>query len=391
MTRIISYFSPILVIFFFILLTCVLVLQLTFSGKALVPAVALAADNKTTYSLTQLYNILQRSVVQIDVYDSKLGPLGWGSGFIYDSNGHIVTNQHVAEMPGAGTLSYDAIFSDGGVYSATFIGSDPSSDLAVLHIENASKLNLIPLTLGNSTQVKPGEQIAVFGSAEGLIGTLTEGIVSAVGRSSFSGAASAEKNMLTGMPNLGVEFEQPEFIQTEASVNHGNSGGPAVNMRAEVIGVSDLGIPGAENLNFLVPSDTVKRIVPQLISNGVYRHPWLGVEGVDMTSSIGKILNFKDPKGFLVVNVDENSPASKAGVLGGDRPTSVPREGRSVSIDGDVIISVDGKEIRNKHDLLLYLESKNVGQDVNLTVIRDGSPQQINVVLGQRPGLNELS
>lgn len=344
--------------------------------------------NQKNYSLTELYKIIEKSVVQIDVYDTRLGALGLGSGFIYDNQGHVVTNHHVADQARVSALSYDVIFSDGHVYSAKLIGTDPFSDLAVIRIENASDLNITSLKMGNSSMVKPGEQIAILGSAKGLIGTFTTGIVSAVGRSGFTGMSSTGEDILAGMSSLGVSFDQPEFIQTDAAVNHGNSGGPAVNMRGEVIGISDLGLGdfGAENLNFLIPSDTVKRIIPSLIANGTYNHPWLGLEGVDMTSSIAKILNLQEPKGFLVVNVDDGGPASQAGMLGGDREVSLPREGRSVSVGGDVIVGIDGKDIRSKHDMLLYLTNKKVGESVVLSVIRDGDPQQITVVLGQRPG-----
>jgi S1-C subfamily serine protease len=343
---------------------------------------------QNNYSLIELYKILEKSVIQIDVYDTRLGALGLGSGFIYDNQGHIVTNHHVADQARVGNLSYDVIFSDGHVYSAKLIGTDPFSDLAVIRIENASDLNITSLKMGNSSMVKPGEQIAILGSAKGLIGTFTTGIVSAVGRSGFTGMSNTGENILTGMSSLGISFDQPEFIQTDAAVNHGNSGGPAVNMRGEVIGISDLGLGdfGAENLNFLIPADTVKRIIPSLIANGTYNHPWLGLEGVDMTSSIAKVLNLQEPKGFLVVNVDDSGPASIAGMLGGDRVIALAREGRSVSIGGDVIVGIDGKDIRSKHDMLLYLTNKKVGESVVLSVIRDGDPQQITVVLGQRPG-----
>lgn len=343
---------------------------------------------QNNYSLIELYKILEKSVVQIDVYDTRLGALGLGSGFIYDNQGHIVTNHHVADQARVGNLSYDVIFSDGHVYSAKLIGTDPFSDLAVIRIENASDVNITSLKMGNSSMVEPGEQIAILGSAKGLIGTFTTGIVSAVGRSGFTGMSNAGENILTGMSSLGISFDQTEFIQTDAAINHGNSGGPAVNMRGEVIGISDLGLGdfGAENLNFLIPADTVKRIIPSLIANGTYNHPWLGLEGVDMTSSIAKVLNLQEPKGFLVVNVDDSGPASNAGMLGGDRVTALAREGRSVSIGGDVIVGIDGKDIRSKHDMLLYLTNKKVGESVVLSVIRDGDPQQITVVLGQRPG-----
>jgi S1-C subfamily serine protease len=378
--------------FFFIsnslLLFGILVLLSPVSVKAFQSNVTSELTNQSNYSLTELYKILEKSVVQIDVYDSKLGPLSLGSGFIFDSNGHIVTNQHVAEPDSVGTLSYDVIFPNGRVYSAKLIGADPFSDLAVIRIENTSDLEINPLRLGNSSLVKPGEQIAILGSARGLIGTFTTGIVSAVGRFGFTGMQSTSENVLTGMSSMGVTFDQPEFIQTDAAVNHGNSGGPAVNMRGNVIGISDLGLGdfGAENLNFLIPSDTVNRIIPSLISTGIYKHPWLGLEGVDMTSSIAKVLNLQEPKGFLVVNVDDSGPASKAGIFGGDRVVSLPREGRSISVGGDIIAGIDGTDVRSKHDLLLYLTSKKVGDSVELSIIRNGNPEKIKVILGERPG-----
>ncbi len=182
-------------LFFFLisnslLLFGILVLLSPLSVKAFQSNVTSELGNQSNYSLTELYKKLEKSVVQIDVYDSKLGPLSLGSGFIFDSNGHIVTNQHVAEPDSVGTLSYDVIFPNGRAYSAKLVGADPFSDLAVIRIENASDLEITPLRLGNSSLVKPGEQIAILGSARGLIGTFTTGIVSAVGRYGFTGMLS---------------------------------------------------------------------------------------------------------------------------------------------------------------------------------------------------------
>jgi S1-C subfamily serine protease len=169
--------------------------------------------NQKNYSLTELYKIIEKSVVQIDVYDSRLGALGLGSGFIYDNQGHVVTNHHVADQARVSALSYDVIFSDGHVYSAKLIGTDPFSDLAVIRIENASDLNITSLKMGNSSMVKPGEQIAILGSAKGLIGTFTTGIVSAVGRSGFTGMSSTGEDILAGMSSLGVSFDQPNLFK----------------------------------------------------------------------------------------------------------------------------------------------------------------------------------
>ena len=176
--------------------------------------------------------------------------------------------------------------------------------------------------------------MAVFGAPQGLIGTLTHGLVSAVGRSGFTGILAAGGATLGSMPSVGLEFSQLEMIQTDAAINGGNSGGPAVNMQAEVIGVSDLGWIGfeskqSEQLNFLIPSNTVKRVVPSLITDGRYQHPWLGVSGTDLTSGIADALGLEDPQGFLVVQADSDSPAVRAGIISGSKLTDIPREGRS--------------------------------------------------------------
>jgi S1-C subfamily serine protease len=335
------------------------------------------SSNDNLLTLPEIYLKAQKSVVFIQLYNSVQGPLGSGSGFVYDNFGHIVTNQHVTSAEGEnllGNLSIDVSLPDGTVYPARIIGADPYSDIAVLQVENVPKAKLIPLSIGNSSQILPGEQVAAFGNPEDLIGTMTAGIVSAIGRGA------------TSQPVNGLSFDIPDEIQTDAAINPGNSGGPLLNMKGEVIGINEITFLGAQNIGFAISSNTVKRIVPQLITNGTANHPWLGILGQDMTSGIANVMHLQEPRGFLVTNVINGSPAALAGIKEGNQRTNIPQERISIMLGGDLILKVDNKEIRNLDDILLYLEStKSVGQQVHLTVLRDGKQQQIDVTLEGRP------
>jgi S1-C subfamily serine protease len=325
-------------------------------------------------TLPDLFARVEKSVVQItdsdetDPLDSRLG-----SGFVYDTNGHIITNNHV--VSGGGRL--DVTFLDGTVYRATLLGSDPFTDLAVLYVEDAPQEKLVPLPLANSSAIRVGEQVAAIGNPFGLSGSMSAGIISGVGR-------------LIPAQEAG-EFSIPDVIQTDAPINPGNSGGPLLNMRGEVMGINSaiFSTNGQfAGVGFAIPSDTMAKVVPSLITTGSFKHSWLGVSGRDMTPGIADRLGLEEPRGFLVMEVVEGSPAAQASIRAGDEDATI--DGAPVKLGGDVITSVDNKIVRKIDDILVYLQrEKSVGDEMQLTILRDGHEMQITTVLGARPSLQE--
>lgn len=341
--------------------------------------------SNTTLSLPELYKAAQKSVVYISIYDSAVGLIGSGSGFVYDKAGHILTNYHVAVPDVIGQLSTDVTFYDGTVYPTELVGADPFTDTAVLLVKNNTENKLDPLPLANSSNVLPGERVAAFGAPNSLRNTMTEGIVSALGRSQDAPITA-----------LGATFKQYGMIQTDADINPGNSGGPLLNMKGEVIGMNSMRTavptdPTGETfeifpgINFAISSNTLKKVIPSLISTGSFEHPWLGINGVDITSEIAQLMDLSEPKGILVQQVVNDSPAQKAGILGGTIPTELPRQGTSILLGGDLIIQADDRTIRNLDDLLLHVEEKKkVGDTLQLTILRNGQIERVDVVIGQR-------
>lgn len=321
-------------------------------------------------TLPELFTRVEKSVVQITDSD-ETSPLDsrLGSGFVYDDNGHIITNHHVVN--GGGRI--DVTFLDGTVYRATLMGSDPYTDLAVLYVKDVPQEKLVPLPLADSTTVRVGEQVAAIGNPFGLSGSMTAGIISGVGRL---------------IPNdLAGQFSIPDVIQTDAPVNPGNSGGPLLNMRGEVIGINSAiySTTGqSAGVGFAIPSNTMTKVVPSLITNGSFQHPWLGVSGTDMTPGIAAALGLNQPRGLLVVDVVDGSPAAQAGIRGGDDPRSI--DGRDINLGGDVITAIDDKTVRKIDDILVFLEREKTAEDnLKLTILRDGQLQDINIALAARP------
>ena len=321
-------------------------------------------------TLPELFTHVEKSVVQITDSD-ETNPLDsrLGSGFVYDDNGHIITNHHVVN--GGGRI--DVTFLDGTVYRATLMGSDPYTDLAVLYVKDVPQEKLIPLPLADSTTVRVGEQVAAIGNPFGLSGSMTAGIISGVGRL---------------IPNdLAGQFSIPDVIQTDAPVNPGNSGGPLLNMRGEAIGINSAiySTTGqSAGVGFAIPSKTMTKVVPSLITSGSFRHPWLGVSGTDMTPGIAEALGLNEPRGLLVVDVVDGSPAAQAGIRGGNDPRSI--DGRDINLGGDVITAIDDKTVRKIDDILVYLQREKTAEDnMKLTILRDGQLQDINIALAARP------
>ena len=337
--------------------------------------VGIVKASDTELSLTDLFQKVESSVVQItdssetDIFESRLG-----SGFVYDDNGHIITNHHVVS---GGGNRLDVTFPDGTVYRASLIGSDPSADIAVLYVEEVSKEKLFPLSLADSSKVRVGERVAAIGNPFGLSGSLSTGIVSGVGRQI---PAQEEEG-----------FTIPDIIQTDAPINPGNSGGPLLNMRGEVIGINSAiySTTGQfAGVGFAIPSNTIAQIVPSLITTGSYQHPWLGVAGRDMTPGIADRLGLDEPRGFLVMDVVAGSPAEKAGILKGNQDAVI--DGIPIRLGGDVIIAVDNNTVRKIDDLLAYVEmEKSVGDDLKLTILRQGQTMEVIATLVARPSQQE--
>jgi S1-C subfamily serine protease len=330
-----------------------------------------AASTTESLSVSEVYEKAYKGVVEITATASQSNGLGQGeqqaqgqgTGFVFDADGHIVTNAHVVEGAEAATV----LFWDGSTYDATIVGTDPSTDLAVLEV-SAPADQLVPLTLGDSTQLTVGEGVVALGSPFGLEGTLTSGIVSALNRQMTS-------------PN---GFTINNSIQTDAAINHGNSGGPLLNAAGEVVGVntqikSESG--GNDGIGFSVPSSTVASIVPQLISSGAVEHAYLGVGVASVSQSVADELGV--PAGAMVTDVRQGTPAAEAGL----RPAtgSAMVDGQSFPTGGDVITEVDGTAVTDGADLQNAIDAKRPGDTVTITYTRDGESTTVEVSLGTRP------
>lgn len=322
-------------------------------------------------SLIEIFEKSEPGVVRVNVQRSETAEIanGVGSGFVFDKIGHIITNAHVVKDANKVTIT----FLDGRSYNAEIIGSDEFTDIAVVKV-NADLELLHPLSLGDSSNLKVGEQITAIGNPFGLSGSMTAGIVSQLGR-------------LLPSDN---GYSIPDVIQTDAAINPGNSGGPLINIRGEIVGINTAiqSVTGEfTGVGFAIPSQTVAKIVPTLIEKGEYKHPWIGISGRDIDPDLAKVLELKDAVGFLVVTVVENSPASKAGLIGSDK--TIEADGISYAVGGDIILAVDGKEVRKIDDILIHLQrAKTIGDEMILEVLRDGRTTNVTVVLEQRPNGN---
>ena len=299
---------------------------------------------------------------------------GSGSGFAWDKEGHVVTNNHVV----GGADKIKVVFSDGTTVPGTVVGTDPDSDLAVVKVDLPAA-DLYPVQLADSTQVKVGQLAVAIGNPFGLENTMTMGIVSALERSlpveSEDGAGSL--------------YTIPDVIQTDAPINPGNSGGVLVNDRGEVIGVTSAIISpvrASAGIGFAVPSVIVQKVVPALIEEGSYVHPWLGISGGSLNPDLAQAMDLDvDQRGALVVDVVPGGPADEADLRGSDRAVTV--DGEELRVGGDVIVAIDGQIVESFDDLVTYLvRSTEAGQTVTLLVLRDGREQQVDVTLGARPG-----
>ena len=327
------------------------------------------SSSKSSLTLVELFEKSEEGVVQIQVDRDGQNRGGVGSGFVYDNLGHIITNAHVVD----GASKAIVTFLDGSQYNAEVIGKDKFTDIAVIKVSEKPRL-LHPLQIGDSSQLRIGEQVAAIGNPFGLSGSMTSGIVSQIGRL---------------LPSQDSGFSIPDVIQTDAAINPGNSGGPLLNLRGEVVGINTaIQSRSGEfsGVGFAIPSNTAIKIVPSLIEDGKYHHPWIGISGRDIDPDLAKVLELKDAKGFLIITVVDGSPADKAGLKGMTATEVI--NGREYPADGDIIISVDDKEVRKISDILIHLQrEKSVGDTMVLGVLRDGEFMHISLELDERPDL----
>jgi S1-C subfamily serine protease len=335
----------------------------------------ISSSSKSNLTLVELFKKSEEGVVKIKVVrigsqGTVQGDIGgMGSGFVYDNLGHIITNAHVVDGADKATVT----FLDGSQYNAEIIGKDKFTDIAVIKVSEKPRL-LHPLEIGDSSLLQVGEQVAAIGNPFGLSGSMTSGIVSQIGR-------------LIAAQDSG--FSIPDVIQTDAAINPGNSGGPLLNMRGQVIGINTAiqSISGEfVGIGFAVPSNTVSKIVPTLIEEGKYPHPWIGISGKDIDPDLARVLDLKQAKGFLVITVVDDSPADKAGLKGMSQTQII--NGEEYPADGDIIIWVDDIEVRKISDILIHLQrEKSVGDEMVLGILRDGDFMHLTLKLVERPDL----
>ena len=294
-----------------------------------------------------------------------------GSGFVWDQQGHIVTNNHVV----SGADKIQVTFSDGTTVPATLVGADPDSDLAVIKVDvSADKLH--PVQMADSKSIQVGQLAIAIGNPFGLEGSMSTGIISALGRSLPADETSAQS------------YTIPDIIQTDAPINPGNSGGILIDVNGQVLGVtSAIESPVRANagVGFAIPSAIVNNVVPALIKDGKYAHSWLGISGTSLSPDLAKAMNLDiAQRGALVEEVMPNSPAEKAGLRGSNQQTTI--DGQPVNVGGDVVTAIDNQQVLQMDDLIAYLAgSTKVDQKVTLTLLRDGKQQNVDVTLAARP------
>jgi len=344
------------------------------------PSSSSPSSSSSSSSLANVFKRVENSVVQITSTRSDPNQVtiingvpatgrstALGSGFVYDNQGHIITNHHVID----GATTADVTFTDGNTYSAKVIGKDPDADIAVLQItDNFSEEKVMPLPVANSSSLRPGDQLIAIGNPFGLSGTITTGIVSGEGRL---------------LPNPDTGFSIPNIIQTDAPINPGNSGGPLLNIQGQVIGMNTaiLSRTGSySGVGFAIPSNTIAKEVPVLIKGGTYAHPWLGISGGKITPDIVQSAGLpRNYKGVVVGSVQPGSPADKAGI----QALTQDMAGSNTHI-GDIITAIDGHPTRQIDDIINYVDSnKNVGDSVKLTINRNGQTTDVTAILQARP------
>lgn len=344
--------------------------EATEPGAIVLPADPLS-DGEQDEALVSLYARVNQAVVNVTTFQTEndlLVPTGQGSGFVVDADGNIVTNAHVVH----GAEQVEVTFTDGTARIAELVGEDLNSDLAVLRVEQLPE-NVQPLTFGEMGSLAVGQTVIAIGNPFGLEGTLTRGVISALGRN---------------IPAL-TPFSIPQSIQTDAAINPGNSGGPLLNLDGEVIGVNaqiETGGTGRSNLGvgFAIPVSILRVVIPDLIQNGIHEWAYLGVRGSNLNPILVKAMDLSVDKGAYLVDVLSDGPSARANLRGARDTVTV--DGRQVDIGGDVVIAVDGQGLRSFDDLLIYIAlNASPGDTIRLTILRDDNQQDVDVTLVNRP------
>jgi S1-C subfamily serine protease len=306
--------------------------------------------------------------VQYDVFRRPYYTQIQGSGFIYNLAGKmvIITNYHVVQD----VINNTVTFINGNGYAATVLGSDPYADLAVLSTD-APQSEYSPLEIVHSSTLNVGDSVIALGNPYGLAGSMTTGVVSALGR-------TITEEMSGGYPVANV-------IQMSAPINAGNSGGPLLNYQGQVVGITTAIVSDSQGLGFAIPSSTVLREIESLVQEGSYnQHPWIGASGIDMTYEIAETMGVSETYGWLITQVTSGGPADEANLQGGTRQVTVA--GESVTIGGDIIIALNGTRVTNIDDLSTFLEESSLpGQTIDVTIIRNGQSMSVSLKLGTRP------
>lgn len=326
-------------------------------------------------SLSQLYEQVRESVVtirglivQYDIFRRPYYTEVQGSGFVYNFTGQavIITNHHVVDD----AINVTVTFIDGDGYAATLLGSDPYADLAVLST-NAPQSEFKPLEIASSSTLEVGDPVIAVGNPYGLAGSMTTGIVGALGR-------TITEDLTGGYPIADV-------IQTTTPLNPGNSGGPLLNYFGQVVGITTAIVSDSQGLGFAIPSNAILREIDALVTNGSYtQHPWLGAAGTDMTYEIAQAMNTNVTYGWLITQTSAGGPADNAGLQSGTQQVVVA--GQLVTIGGDIITAINGAKITNLDDLSTYLEEHTLpSQTINATIVRNNQTMNIEVKLEPRP------
>jgi 2-alkenal reductase len=312
--------------------------------------------------------IIRGVIVQYDVFHSPYYTQVQGSGFVYNFSGRmvVITNYHVVQ----GAVNLTVTFIDGNGYAATVLGSDPYVDLAVLSV-NAPSSEFKPLEIVSSSTLKVGDIVVAVGNPYGLAGSMSIGIVSALGR-------IITEEQTSGYPIANV-------IQTTAPLNPGNSGGPLLNLQGQVVGITTAIVSDSQGLGFAIPSNTILREIASLVTVGYYnKHPWLGALGIDMTYEIAQAMGVNVTYGWLITHVVSGGPAANAGLRGGTKNVLIA--GKYVTIGGDIIIAINGTKITGLDALSTYLEENTLpGQTIEVTLARENQTMTVMVTLGTRP------
>jgi 2-alkenal reductase len=347
-------------------------------GVATVSPIYVSSDSVNQQdTLATLYQNVMPGIVAIQVVTAQGTSLG--TGVVYDDQGHIVTNQHVVD----GQQSIEVDFSSGFKATATLVGADTDSDLAVIKVD-APASEIHPLTLGDSKQIKVGQSVIAIGNPFGLNGSMTLGIISALGRTQDSNRQVAGSGT----------FSVADMIQTDAAINPGNSGGPLFNLAGEIVGINRsirtdasnvTGEPVNSGIGFAIPVNLIKRVVPALIKDGKFEYPYMGISALQSELMSLKVINelgLKSMTGVYITGVAAGGPAEKAGIIGASTPTNL----QGLQSGGDLVVAIDGNPVKIYDDLIGYLvDNKSPGDNITLTVLRGDQKVDVVLTLTKRP------